>query len=315
MAVGSASLPLVVGIVGATGTGKTALAMGIARRFGGSIISADSMQVYRGMDVGTAKLSLAERACVPHALIDVVPPTHCFSVAEYQTLALEAVQAAIRRGRLPILVGGTGLYVSAVLDGYEFLEEKPDGALRSELRALPEEMLRQRLKATDPTAEREIALNDSRRLARALEMTIQSGELPSALKRRRHAVAWRVLRIGLRVDRSELYRRLDRRVDAMLSAGMEDEVRGLLADGVNSDSTAMQGIGYKELGAWICGKMGRDEAIELWKRHTRNYAKRQETWFRRDKDVRWIDVSHQTADSTLEEAVALVDSASGGDST
>jgi len=314
MALEFASLPLIVGIVGATGTGKTALSLGIARRFGGSIISADSMQVYQGMDVGTAKLSLSERLGVPHALIDVVPPNEHFSVAEYQVLALEAVNAAIRSQRLPILVGGTGLYVRAVLDGYEFLPEKPDASLRSRLRMLSEGELRERLREIDPLAEREIASNDSRRLERALEMSAQSGDLPSVLKRRQHPVAWRVLRIGLRAERAELYRRLDRRVDAMISAGMEEEVRHLLADGLNSDDTAMQGIGYKELSAWMRGEIGRDEAIELWKRRTRNYAKRQGTWFRREKDVHWIDVSDQTSDSVLAQAAALVESATGGHS-
>jgi tRNA dimethylallyltransferase len=312
MALESASLPLIVGIIGATGTGKTALSLGIARRFGGSIISADSMQVYQGMDVGTAKLSLSERLGVPHALIDVVPPTEHFSVAEYQLLALEAVHAAIRSQRLPILVGGTGLYVRAVLDGYEFLPEKPDASLRSQLRMLSEGELRRRLREIDPLAEREIASNDSRRLERALEMSAQSGDLPSVLKRRQHAVPWRVLRIGLRAERAELYRRLDRRVDAMISAGMEEEVRRLLADGLNPDDTAMQGIGYKELSAWMRGDIGRDEALELWKRRTRNYAKRQETWFRREKGVHWIDVSDQTSDSILVQAAALVESAAGG---
>jgi tRNA dimethylallyltransferase len=249
---------------------------------------------------------------VPHALIDVVPPTEHFSVAEYQLLALEAVHAAIRSQRLPILVGGTGLYVRAVLDGYEFLPEKPDASLRSQLRMLSEGELRRRLREIDPLAEREIASNDSRRLERALEMSAQSGDLPSVLKRRQHAVPWRVLRIGLRAERAELYRRLDRRVDAMISAGMEEEVRRLLADGLNPDDTAMQGIGYKELSAWMRGDIGRDEALELWKRRTRNYAKRQETWFRREKGVHWIDVSDQTSDSILVQAAALVESAAGG---
>lgn len=311
MAPESTSLPLIAGIIGATGTGKTALALGIARRFRGSIISADSMQVYEGMDIGTAKLSLSERLSVPHALIDVVPPNEHFSVAQYQLLALEAVNAAIRLQRLPILVGGTGLYVRAVLDGYEFLPEKPDASLRIQLRVLSEGELRTRLRAIDTVAEREIASNDVRRLERALEMGAESGDLPSVLKRRQHSVPWRVLRIGLRAERAELYRRLDRRVDAMVSEGMEDEVRRLLADGLNPDDTAMQGIGYKELSAWMRGEIGRDEAIELWKRRTRNYAKRQETWFRREKDVYWIDVSDQPAESVLAQAAVLVESASG----
>jgi tRNA dimethylallyltransferase len=311
MGLTSASLPLVVGIIGATGTGKTALSLGIARRFGGSVISADSMQVYRGLDVGTSKLGSSERLGVPHALIDVVPPNHHFSVAEYQVLAFEAVNEAIRLGRLPILVGGTGLYVRAVLDGYEFLPEKPDTMLRSRLRKLSEGELRERLRAIDPLAEGDIAAN-SKRLERALEMSTQSADLPSVLKRRQHPVPWRVLRIGLRAQRAELYRGLDQRVDAMISAGMEEEVRRLLAEGLNPDDTAMQGIGYKELSAWMRGEVGRDEAIELWKRRTRNYAKRQETWFKREKDVQWIDVSNQSSSAILEEAAVLVESAAGG---
>jgi tRNA dimethylallyltransferase len=312
MELASASLPLVVGIIGATGTGKTALSLGIARRFRGSIISADSMQVYRGMDVGTSKLGSSERLDVPHALIDVVLPNHHFSVAEYQVLAFEAVNEAIRLGRLPILVGGTGLYLRAVLDGYEFVPEKPDTMLRSQLRKLSEGELRERLRAIDPLAESSIAANDSRRLERALEMSTQSADLPSVLKRRRHPVPWRVLRIGLRAERAELYRRLDQRVDAMISAGMEEEVRRLLAEGLNPDDTAMQGIGYKELSAWIRGEVGRDEAIELWKKRTRNYAKRQETWFRKEKDIRWIDVSTQSSSAILAQAAVLVESAAGG---
>ncbi|MCX6084022.1 MAG: tRNA (adenosine(37)-N6)-dimethylallyltransferase MiaA [Caldiserica bacterium] len=312
MELASASLPLVVGIIWATGTGKTALSLGIARRFRGSIISADSMQVYRGMDVGTAKLGLSERLGVPHALIDVVPAKHHFSVAEYQVLAFEAVNEAIRLGRLPILVGGTGLYVRAVLDGYEFMPEKPDTMLRSRLRKLSEGELRERLRAIDPLAESSIAANDSRRLERALEMSTQSADLPSVLKRRQHPVLWRVLRIGLRAERAELYRRLDQRVDAMISAGMEEEVRRLLAEGLNPDDTAMQGIGYKELSAWMRGEVGRDEAIELWKRRTRNYAKRQETWFKKEKDTHWIDVSTQSSSAILAQAAVLVESVAGG---
>lgn len=315
MGLASPSLPLVVGIIGATGTGKTALSLGIARRFGGSIVSADSMQVYRGMDVGTSKLDSSERLGVPHELIDVVPPKHHFSVAEYQVLAFEAVNEAIRLGRLPILVGGTGLYVRAVLDGYVFLPEKPDTMLRSQLRKLSEGELRERLRAIDPLAEGGIAANDSRRLERALEMSTQSAELPSILKRRRHPAPWRVLRIGLRAERAELYRRLDRRVEAMISAGMEEEVRRLLAEGLKPDDTAMQGIGYKELSAWMRGEVGRDEAIGLWKRRTRNYAKRQETWFKREKDVQWIDVTNQSPDAILVQAALLVESATGGHNT
>jgi tRNA dimethylallyltransferase len=311
----SSRSPLVVAIVGATGTGKSEVALEVALRFGGTIISADSMQVYRGMDIGTAKLPVVARRGVPHAVIDVVAPDHHFSVAEYQALAVDAIAAAHASGRLPILVGGTGLYIRAVLDGYEFLPEKPDTALRRCLRELSEDELRLRLEAIDPQAASEIAPNDVKRLERALEMHVQSGDLPSVIKRRQHAVPWRTLRIGLRVERSELYRRLDERVDTMLAEGVEEEVRQLLAGGLGPDDTAMQGIGYKELSAWIRGEMSRDAVVELWKQRTRNYAKRQETWFKKDAAVRWIDVSGRSRDEVLNQVAGLVESAVEGENT
>lgn len=284
----------VAAIVGATGTGKSQVALEVAIRLGGTIISADSMQVYKGMDIGTAKIPIAERRGIPHALIDVVSPRHHFSVAEYQKLATDAIMETYVSGRLPILVGGTGLYIRAVLDGYEFLPERPNANLRSSLRRLPKSELRLQLATVDPVAAEEIAVNDVRRLERALEMHIQSGKLPSMLKRRQHGVAWRSVRIGLRCDRRDLYRRLDERVDAMRAHGMEAEVRGLLAQGLSMDDTAMQGIGYKELVGWMCGGIGYEEAIRLWKQRTRNYAKRQETWFKKESGITWIDVTDRT---------------------
>lgn len=299
--------PLVVAIVGPTGTGKSELALQIALRFDGTIISADSMQVYRGMDIGTAKLPITARKGVPHALIDVAAPDHHFSVAEYQALAVTAIEAGIVSGRLPILVGGTGLYVRAVLDGYEFLPEKPDASMRRKLKGQSESELRLQLEVIDPMASREIAPNDVKRLGRALEMYAQTGDLPSLIKHRQHAVPWRDLRIGLRADRSELYRRLDERVDTMLANGIEEEVRSLLAAGLGPDDTAMQGIGYKELIAWVSGKMDRKVAVDLWKKRTRNYAKRQETWFNKDKGIHWIDISRQSHDEVLERVLELVE--------
>ena len=303
---------LVVAVIGATGTGKSEAALDLALRFRGTVISADSMQVYRGMDIGTAKLPVSARRGVPHEMIDVVMPDYHFSVAEYQRRAVDAIHTAHAAGRLPIVVGGTGLYVSALLDGYDFLPEGPDRALRTTLREQPEDDLRTRLRAVDPRAEEDIAPNDIKRLVRALEIHAQSGDLPSTIKRRQHAVAWRSLRIGLRTERTELYRRLDQRVDAMIANGVEAEVRELLARGLGPDDTAMQGIGYKELGMWLGGLVSRDTAIELWKKRTRNYAKRQETWFKRDREIQWIDVTKTPHDEILEEMAALVQSAMMG---
>lgn len=306
---------LVVAIVGATGTGKSEVALDVALRFDGTIISADSMQVYRGMDIGTAKLPVSARRGVPHELIDVVTPDHHFSVAEYQVRAVEAIQRAHVAGRLPMVVGGTGLYVRALLDGYEFLPEKPDRTLRDSLREQPEKELRLQLQAVDPQAASDIAPNDVKRLTRALEIHAQSGDLPSRLKRRQHEVAWRSLRIGLRVERAELYKRLDQRVEVMLANGVEEEVRLLLAHGLGPDDTAMQGIGYKELGMWLGGEVTRDAAIELWKKRTRNYAKRQETWFRKDSGIQWIDGTGRSHDEILEQVTRLVESARQGGNT
>ncbi|MHB8071260.1 MAG: tRNA (adenosine(37)-N6)-dimethylallyltransferase MiaA, partial [Candidatus Cryosericum sp.] len=218
-------------------------------------------------------------------------------------------------GRLPILVGGTGLYISAVLNGYEFLPEKPDVALRSALREQSESQLRVRLEAIDPQASGGIAANDIKRLERALEMHVQSGDLPSIIKRRRHSVPWHSLCIGLHVERTELYRLLDQRVERMLAEGIEKEVRLLLAQGIGPDDTAMQGIGYKELGSWLRGEMTRDAAIELWKKRTRNYAKRQETWFKRDPGIRWIDATRRPRDEVFEQAAALVETVVQGEKT
>ena len=300
---------LVVAIIGPTGTGKSAVAVALAAELAGTVISADSMQVYQGMNVGTAKLSLEQRHGVLHELIDVVGPQYHFSVAEYQLLATDAIERALASGHLPIVAGGTGLYVRALLDGYEFLAEKPDAGTRQRLRSLPEQELRARLALIDAAAERAIAPGDHRRLSRALEIAEETGSLPSEVKRRQHAVPWRVLRIGLTMDRRQLYERLDRRVDAMMAAGMEIEVRSLLASGVTSDDTAMQGIGYKEIAAWVRGETSQEEAVARWKQRTRNYAKRQETWFRRERDVRWIDVSHMTEADVVRQAASLVSAA------
>ncbi|MEN6388265.1 MAG: tRNA (adenosine(37)-N6)-dimethylallyltransferase MiaA [Candidatus Cryosericum sp.] len=309
----SDSLPLVIGIIGATGTGKSELSLKMALRYDGWIISADSMQVYRGMDIGTAKLRLEERQGIRHALIDIVSPRDHFSVASYQELALEAVRSALASGHLPIIVGGSGLYVRAVLDGYEFLPQKTDMELRTQLRALSENELRWRVKAIDPLAEATIAAHDCRRLTRVLEMACQSDVPPSSLKHRRHPVPWRVVRIGLRAERTDLYRRLDARVDAMIDAGMEEEVRRLLAEGLTAEDTAMQGIGYKELARWLQGSLTRAEAIELWKKRTRNYAKRQETWFRREQNVEWINVTNQSTEQVFARATTIVEQALQGD--
>jgi tRNA dimethylallyltransferase len=309
MALESPERQLVVAILGATGTGKSELALSLAARVGGSIISADSMQVYRGMDIGTAKVPREQRRAIEHYLIDVVGPTEDFSVAAYQVLARKAVEAVLGRQKLPIVVGGTGLYARALLDGFEFIPHAPDHDLRADLRSENEEELRRRLRLCDPAAESGIAMHDVKRLIRSLEIASQSDELPSEVRRRRSEVPWRVLRIGLLAERADLYARLDARVDAMVASGMENEVRRLLAAGVTREHASMQGIGYKEVSAWVCGEIDRDTALLLWKRRTRSYTKRQETWFKRDLDVHWIHVSGNNSGTVLDEAVTLVNDA------
>ncbi|HON42613.1 MAG TPA: tRNA (adenosine(37)-N6)-dimethylallyltransferase MiaA [Bacillota bacterium] len=288
-------IPLLV-IVGPTASGKSAVGMALARRLDGEIVSADSMQVYRGMDIGTAKPTPSEQAEIRHHLIDVADPDEVFNVARYQELASAAIDDAAVRGKLPIMVGGTGLYVDAVVRGFLFPDEGRNSAVRARLEqeAAGEggaPTLHARLASCDPEAARRIHPNDLRRIVRALEVFEVTGRPITELRRKHVPVnAYSARLFGLTMPREALTERIDARVDQMVAAGLVDEVRRLLQMGYDGQSTAMQAIGYKEFAAYLAGREGLEQAIDEVKLETRKYAKRQMTWFRKHDDITWIDV-------------------------
>jgi len=289
-------IPLLV-IVGPTASGKSAVAMALALRLDGEIVSADSMQVYRGMDIGTAKPSLGEQAEIRHHLIDAADPDEVFNVARYQELAGAAIADAASRGKLPIMVGGTGLYVDAIVRGFLFPDEGRNPAVRERLEREAAEgwggapALHARLALCDPEAAARIHPNDLRRIVRALEVFEVTGRPITELRRKHVPVnTYNTRLFGLTMPREALAARIDARVDQMVAAGLVDEVRGLLQMGYDPEATAMQAIGYKEFAAYLAGREGLDQAIDAVKLETRKYAKRQMTWFRKHDDIAWIDV-------------------------
>ncbi|MBR4425633.1 MAG: tRNA (adenosine(37)-N6)-dimethylallyltransferase MiaA [Oscillospiraceae bacterium] len=281
-------------LTGPTASGKTALGVALARRLDGEIVSADSMQVYRGMDIGTAKVRPEETGGVPHHLIDVAEPREPFSVSRWVELAQAAVEDILARGRQPILVGGTNLYLDSLLSGRDFAAPA-DAALRAELNAQYERLggaaFREALRAVDPERAERLAPADKKRLVRAMEVWLLSGETISAHDARTRALPprWPSLRVALSfADRQRLYARIDARVDQMAAAGLFDEVAALLAAGLDETSTAMQAIGYKEAAAALRGECSRDEALARIRQESRRYAKRQLTWLRRDPELHWL---------------------------
>lgn len=285
-----------VAVVGPTASGKSALALALAEQMNGEIVSCDSMQVYRRMDIGTAKPSAQEQRAVRHHLIDVVEPSVTFSCADYVTLATEAILDCERRGKLPILCGGTGLYLDALLRGGEMQGSGADEALRAELYAFYEkngaEALHRELAAIDPKSAESIHPNNVRRVIRAIEIYRTSGQTKSELDRLsvQEESVWDARVIGLRYeDRSALYSRIDRRVDQMLEMGLLEETRLLLEEGVfETNATAAQAIGYKELFGVLRGEESLREGAERLKTATRRYAKRQMTWFSAKPYVHWL---------------------------
>lgn len=294
---------MLIAIVGATATGKSDLAVELALALGGEVVNADSMQLYRGMDIGTAKLTAAERRGVPHHLLDVWDVTKTASVAEYQELATAAIADIERRGRVPVLVGGSGLYIRAALGDLEFpgTSEPIRERLTAELAARGPAPLHARLAAADPVAAAAILPSNGRRIVRALEVIEMTGRPFSATlpgyDRGRPAV-----QIGLRVDRPELDRRIEARVERMWSAGFEDEVRNLA--GLRAGLTASRALGYQQMLRALDGDWSPERAREETARATRRFARRQESWFRRDPRVRWLDVGEDLTARALLESVA-----------
>ena len=272
------------------------MALALAETAGAEIVSIDSMQVYRGMDIGTAKPTAEQRGRVPHHLIDIIAPDAAFSVAEYQALADRALDEIWSRGKQPLLVGGSGLYVRAVVGGLDLPVAGPDPELRKQLeeegRRSGIESLHARLAAVDPVAAARIHPHNVRRVIRALEVWEQTGRPISAwwsLDASRKE-KYNTRQFALTAPRAELYRRIEIRVDAMLAAGLVEEVKGLLDQGYGGNLTSMKGLGYAQIAAYLRGLVSLEEAVRRLERDTRRFAKRQLTWFRADRRVEWLDV-------------------------
>lgn len=283
-------LPLIV-IVGPTAVGKTALGIALAQALGGEIISADSRQLYRGMDIGTAKPTPAERVAVVHHLIDIANPNETVSLATYLELARQAISDVTYRGRVPLLVGGTGQYIRALLTGWQVPEVPPHPTLRAELEAQPLADLWAQLVALDPAAAAFVDARNPRRVIRALEVCLITGR-PFSEQRQAVEPPYRALRLGLTMERKALYARADARVDAMMEAGLEAEVRALLERGYAWDLPAMAGLGYRQFRPYIEGRASLDEVVERIKLETHDFIRRQYAWFRpHDLTITWLDAA------------------------
>jgi tRNA dimethylallyltransferase len=291
-------LPLVV-VVGATAVGKTEIAIRVAEALEGEIVSADSRLFYRGMDIGTAKPDAAERARVPHHLIDVAEPDERWSLPMFQERAAEAIEDICARGKLPLLVGGTGQYVWAVIESWLPPSQGPDTRLRAALEAWAGDIgafeLHRRLHVLDPMAAEGIDPRNLRRTVRALEVILHSGKLFSA-QRQKKASPYHLLLVGLTRPRADLYARIDARIQAMLDGGFVDEAKALLAKGYSPDLPTFSAIGYQEMIASLNGTMSLEEAVMQMKRLTRRYVRQQGAWFREeDPSIHWFDVQEDTS--------------------
>ena len=304
--------PKILAVAGPTASGKSALAVTLANRLRGEIISCDSMQIYRRMDIGTAKPTADEQALVPHRMVDIVEPDVDFSCADYVRMAADEVEAVLSGGHVPVFCGGTGLYLDAFLRGSDFAETRVDNGLREELRAFAEregnEALHAELRKIDPESADEIHPNNVKRVIRAIEIYRTGGKTKSELDRlsKAYESKYDALVIALRYnDRALLYDRIDKRVDLMINDGLLEETRALYNEGVfEKNSTASQAIGYKEMLGYIRGEASLFEATELLKGATRRYAKRQMTWFSSKDYVKWIDADREGCMRPYEDIVA-----------
>ena len=301
-------------VVGPTASGKTSLGVALAKRFDGEVISADSMQIYKSMDIATAKPSAEEMCGVPHHLIGFLPPDETFSVAQFTTLAKAAVEDIHSRGKLPIIVGGTGLYVDSLLNNITFSENDSDEQLRAELRMKAEQFgvmsLIDELREFDPKSAERIEPNNVKRVIRAIEVYRTTGLTMTEQNRRSKLIEspYKAVKLGLKAnDRQFLYDRINRRVDIMVKFGLLDEARDVLKG--ECSQTAKKAIGYKELEPYFEGEKTLEEALEELKKQSRRYAKRQLTWFLRDKEIHWFDIDTFESTAQLEaDAIAYVES-------
>lgn len=298
--------PLVI-LVGPTAVGKTAASIGLAKALNGEIISGDSMQIFRGLDIGTAKITPAEMQGVPHHMIDIKEPWETFSVAEFRDRADAAIADICSRGKLPILVGGTGFYVNSILYEYHFGEADTDPDYRAELQQLLDDggvdALWALLEEKDPKSGQQLHRNDTKRVMRALEVLHVTG-IPASERQNtldRQNKRYNAVYLALDLPREILYDRINRRVDQMMEQGLEQEVRNALAAGVPQDALAMNSLGYKQMIQYFNGEITLDKAVELIKRDTRHFAKRQLTWFRHDPNIQWVSKLDKTDEQIREE--------------
>jgi tRNA dimethylallyltransferase len=283
-------------LIGPTAVGKTNLSIELAKKYNGEIVSGDSMQIYKGMDIGTAKIKPEEMGGIPHHLLDIRNPNESFSVAEFQQLVREKINEIHNRGRLPMLVGGTGLYIQSVIYDYQFSEAVSDDEFRKNLEKLAEEqgnnVIHDMLKRVDPGSAERIHANNLRRVIRALEIFHLTGKKMSEDQiEQEPELLYDVVLIGLTMDREKLYDRINLRVDLMMEEGLLQEVKSLHDKGLR-EAQSIQAIGYKEIYDYLDGKVTFDQAIENLKQNSRRYAKRQLTWFRNKMPVEWFDVSN-----------------------
>ena len=286
-----------VAIVGPTGVGKSGLALKLAQAFSGEIVGADSRQVYRYLDTGTAKPGPRELSIAPHHLINIVNPGEDFSLAQYQELAYQAIDSIIKHRRLPLLVGGSGLYIWSILEGWSIPQVPPDLEFRHSLEAraaeVGEDELYQQLVAADPIAAQRIGRRNVRRIIRALEVTRGAGIAFSQLQRKQPP-PYDTLIIGLTADRAELYRRIDLRVDKMIEKGLVAEVQRLVSMGYSLDLPAMSGIGYRQIGMFLKGEIGLEAAIRQIKFENHRLVRHQYNWFKlRDERIHWFDIGDE----------------------
>lgn len=289
--------PTILALVGPTGSGKTKTAIRLCSELNAEIISMDSMQIYRGMDIGTAKPTLHERSAAVHHMIDIADPDQLFTVSMYREMACKVIEDILSRGKLPLLVGGTGLYLQALSYELSLGENGADPSLRKELHQIAQEpdgpeKLHARLREVDPISAEKLHPNDVRRVIRALEIFMTSGKAKGDQENEsRQEGPYHILVYGLSLPREQMYARINARVDQMIADGLIDEVRGLLERGIapNADGGAMQAIGYKEIVRALQGEISMETAIHLIKQGSRRYAKRQWTWFRHDDRTKWFD--------------------------
>ena len=293
-------------ITGPTGIGKTELSLELAKKYKGEIISCDSMQIYKKLNIGTAKIDLNETS-IPHHMIDIVEPSDNFTVADFKNSAKKIIIDINKRGGLPFLVGGTGLYINSLVYNLDFTETEPDYDYREKLRSLLEkegsEFLYKKLKEKDKSMAEKIHQNNGQRIIRALEI-LKSGKKKGDNFREENK-DYNLIYLGLNMDRAKLYEKINQRVDKMVDLGLVDEVKNLLDEGLDKNSQSLKAIGYKEVISYLDGEIDFDEMVDLIKKNSRHYAKRQLTWFRRDDRIKWFD---RESDRILSDIESYIDS-------